>query len=761
MSPLLSPFHRLRAYRLVVGLVALALALSWPLAARAQEAGPSVVITGVDSGGFPTVTAYLTVSGANGLPLVGLTADNFSVKEDGQAVSARTITLASDTSQQLSLVLAVDVSVNEVDLVNVQAAAIDFVNSLGPNDQVAIVTYFDEVTTAVPFTSDKTQLVTALQSLAAGGNGTAFNAALQQSVALLAGLPDGRKAVLTFTNSGDTTDTVPPEPVLEAAQAAQARIYPMSFGPNVNQDLMDNWARFSGGQAYALNNSSEIRPNLLTLGVLMRQSYALTFRSELVADDSAHPLAVTLNYQGATATAQSTFTGVPGEVVVEGPGISNGQTVRGMVFLVADVQAPAEIETVSFLLDDQPLAELTQPPYRFDWDSTLSDPGTHTLTVRATDVAGNVGENKVTVNVVLPPPVVITATPVPTVATPTGPSPVTVFAQTAARVLGQILAGAAILLALIVAFVLWVRTLRAQRQVQIKTCQVELNNSGNSRSRYELRAEDPSNTLKFQFALHEASLATRHDAGATGRASAPAMRPGGAPATAAQAEEQKKLTAKGAIDKGVATGQRGLSIMENITAWLVNVSYLMPGSGGRKLRGNVSQVRSAQYDAYEGLEMPGRVERVVKAAAPPAVTGSSSTALGGYAAAPSGVATAGLAPGGAAATAYTGAPTTLAQAGSARPGWSVTPYIDPGQSLVVQLLVSPMRAPRTQHYAFRVLSRTAEDEAAAPVIEHGTVALKGVGLGRRLLSTVLFLLSVALLALLAWYLLLNFGLLGR
>lgn len=754
MSSRFSPLHRRSIHHLLVGLVALAVALAWPLAARAQEAGPSVVITGVDSGTFPTVTAYLTVSGANGLPLVGLTVDNFSVVEDGRRVSAGSFSLASDTSQQLNLVLAVDVSVNESDLANIQTAAVDFVNSLGPNDQVALVTYFDEVTTAVPFTTDKTQLVTALQSLQAGGNGTAFNAALQQSVNLLAGLPDGRKAVLTFTNSGDTTDNVAPEPVLDAAQRAQARIYPMSFGPNVNQELMDNWARFSGGQAYDLANSSEIRPNLLTLGVLMRQSYALTFRSELVADDSAHPLEITLNYQGASATAASTFTGVPGEVIVEGPGISNGQTVRGMVFLVADVQAPAEIETVSFLLDDQPLAELTRPPYRFDWDSTLAEPGTHTLTVKATDVAGNVGETQVTVNVVLPPPVVITATPVPTVVAPTGPSQVTVFAQTALRVLGQILAGAGILAAFVLALVLWLRTLRAQRQVQLKTCQVELNNQGNSRSRYEVRAEDPSNSLKFQFALHEASLATRQDVAAA-RVGAPAAR--GGPAGAA-AEEQKKLNPKAALDKSVQTGQRGLSVVENFTAWLVNLSYLMPGSGGRKLRGNVSQVRSVQYDAHEGLEMPSRVESVVKAAAQPKFISSSGTTVGGYTAAPTAVATAGAAP--AAGTQYSTGPTTLAQAGSARPGWSVTPYIEPGQSLVIQLLVSPVRAPRSQHYAFRVLSRTAEDENAAPVVEHGTVALKGVGAGRRVLSTVLFLLSVTLLALLAWYLLQTFGLLA-
>ncbi|MCC7360148.1 MAG: VWA domain-containing protein [Anaerolineales bacterium] len=748
--------RRLAACRrvgLTVLAAALALGLAGLPAARAQEAGPAIVITGVDSGSFPTVTAYLTASGANGLPLVGLTADNFSVTEDGRAVSPRSLVLTSDTSQQLSLVLAVDVSVNEADLANVKAAAIDFVNSLGPSDQVALVTYFDEVVTAVTFTSDKPQLVGALEGLVADGNGTAFNAAIQQSVSLLAALPEGRKAVLTFTNSGDTTDNLAPEPVLDAARKAQARIYPMSFGPNVNQELMDNWARFSGGQAYALTTSSEIRPNLLTLGVLLRQSYALSFESELVADNAAHRLQITLDDQGATASATSSFTGVPGEVVVEGPGLSNGQTVRGMVFLVADVQAPAAVETVRFQLDDQVLAELTKPPYRFDWDSTLADPGTHTLKIEATDAAGNVGVTQVTVNVVLPPPVVITATPAPTVAVPTGPSPVTVMAQTAARVLAQILGGALILLGLIVAFVLWLRTLRSQRQVQIKTCQVELTNQGNARSRYELRAEDPSNALKFQFALHEAGLATRPDAGGRPALAQPAAR-GAAPAPAAAGND--KLNPKAAVDKGVAAGQRGLSVMENITAWLSNVSYLMPGTGGRKMRGSISQVRGAQYEAYEGLEMPGRVERVVKAAAPPPVTGSSGTTLGGYAAAPTATMAAG-APPAAAQAQLTGAPTTLAQAGAARPGWSVTPYVEPGQSLVVQLLVSPLRAPRTQHYAFRVLARTAEDDAAQPVVEHGTVALRGVGLGRRVLTVVLFLLTVALLGLLAWYLLLNFG----
>jgi VWFA-related protein len=740
-----------------LGPVALSLALAWGLPARAQEAGPVVVISSVDSRSFPSVTAYLTVNGANGLPLVGLAPQNFSLREDGRTVSPRSIQLESDTSQQLTLVLAIDVSGPAANLVEVQSAAIDFINALGPDDQVAILTFYDELAEVLAFTSDKTSLVSTVQAITPGGNATIFNEAINRAVSLLAAQPAGRKSVVVFTNSGDTQNTVSPEPILAAAQEAQVRIFPFAYGNQVNREVMADWARFSGGQAYLLDDANEVRANLLTLGVLLRQSYVLTFQSALSADDSTHTLEVTLDVQGQTASAEAAFTGVAGEVVVEGPGLTNGQTVRGRVFLVADVAAPAAVERVSFLLDGQPLAELTSPPYRFDWDTTTADPGTHTLTVEAQDAAGNRGQIQVTVNVVLPPPVIITATPVPTAVAPAGPSTLEVFAQNVARVGLQILAGAALLAGLVVSLLLWGRVQRSQRAVQVKTCQVEISNHGNARSRYELRAEDPTGALKFQFALNEAGLA--HRAG-TPAAAAPDRRlAAGGSAPAAEADGRRNP--KAALNAGIEKGQRSLSVAENISVWLMNLSYLVPGAAGRQLRGQVSQSRTLQYDVHEGLEMPGRVERMVKAATPGTVQGLSHGPAPANVAAGSGsaAATAALPAPGASAGAGA-APTALAAAGKAHPGWSVTPYIEPGSTLAVQLLVSPARRPKTQHYSFRVLSRTAEDDSATPLIEHGTVALRGLPFGRTLLSVVLLLVSLGLLALLIWHVLVSFGVIG-
>ncbi|MEP7357144.1 MAG: hypothetical protein ABI847_07880, partial [Anaerolineales bacterium] len=104
--------------------------------------------------------------------------------------------------------------------------------------------------------------------------------------------------------------------------------------------------------------------------------------------------------------------------------------------------------------------------------------------------------------------------------------------------------------------------------------------------------------------------------------------------------------------------------------------------------------------------------------------------------------------------------TVAAPARAARSGWSLTPPVDAGGSLTVQLLVRPTRSPKSQHYAFQVLSRSVDGAEETPVVEHGSVALRAAPLLRRVLGWVLFALSALLLALLAWYLLTAFGIIG-
>jgi VWFA-related protein len=751
------------AARLAAGLLCLAVALPLTATALAQAIGPTVAVTGVDSKAFPTVSAAITVTGNNGLPLVGLTTANFTVTEDGKPVSPASLALDSDISQQLNLVLAVDVSVNAAGLAQVQSAADDFIATLSPTDQVAIVSFYDQVDIVQAFTSDKNTLKGAIDNLTAGGNGTAFNAAADKAVSLLAALPPGRKAVVMFTNSGDTTNDLAPEPILASAQAATVRIYPMAFGTTVNADLMRNWARFTGGQAYLLASATEIRPNLLTLGVLLRQSYKLSFKSGLSADNKTHAITIIFSYQGQVAQGQGSFTAFGGQVEVVGPGITNGQTVRGRVFLIAEVNSPAPVKSVTFQLDGQDLTSMSAPPFRFDWDSTTASPGVHTLTIKAVDQVGNQGQSQVTVNVVLPPVAVVTATPARAAATAQAqaaqPSVVETLQTKALPVVGRVAAGLALLVGALVAFFLWLSTLRSQRQVQEKICGVEVQNQGNVRSRYELRAEDPSGNLKFEFMLNDTDLAQRVGEPVDAKT---AVAAGIAPARVEPEAKQPNPTvtkvkdtwqkANALENKAVATVNTG-SVLSN---WIVTVSYLLPGTLGETLRESTAGMRSTQYEVRNVVDAPGRYQRMVAAAAPPRISTNPNMPLNTGNQLPATWSKTGTPSNGANATT---APAAVAQPKPvARSGWSLTPPIDAGDALTVTLKVRPARFPRAQHYDFKVLSRSVDGNESVPVIDHGSVALRRGPIFRRILSWVLLVLAVALLALLAWYLLTTFNL---
>jgi hypothetical protein len=63
---------------------------------------------------------------------------------------------------------------------------------------------------------------------------------------------------------------------------------------------------------------------------------------------------------------------------------------------------------------------------------------------------------------------------------------------------------------------------------------------------------------------------------------------------------------------------------------------------------------------------------------------------------------------------------------SSEPGWAQTPYVQPGESLDLELTVAAGRASKTQEYSFNVISRAVEQEAAPLVSKEGSIQIRGV-----------------------------------
>src|SRR5581483_7762233 len=110
-----------------------------------------------------------------------------------------------------------------------------------------------------------------------------------------------------------------------------------------------------------------------------------TYYYRVTARDAAGNVSAPSNEASAAATADTTAP----TVALTSP--ANGATVSGTVTAAANAADNVGVVGVQFLLDGANLgAEDTTAPFSVLWNTTGSTNGTHTLTARARDAAGNV-----------------------------------------------------------------------------------------------------------------------------------------------------------------------------------------------------------------------------------------------------------------------------------------------------------------------------------------------------------------------------------
>ncbi len=97
----------------------------------------------------------------------------------------------------------------------------------------------------------------------------------------------------------------------------------------------------------------------------------------------------TVSSDAVFSTSSSTDT-TPPTVSITSP--ASGATVTGTVTVTANALDNVGVASVQFMLDGANLGSAdTASPYQASWDTTTASNGTHTLTAKALDAAGNVG----------------------------------------------------------------------------------------------------------------------------------------------------------------------------------------------------------------------------------------------------------------------------------------------------------------------------------------------------------------------------------
>jgi hypothetical protein len=99
----------------------------------------------------------------------------------------------------------------------------------------------------------------------------------------------------------------------------------------------------------------------------------------------------TLNISGNAVTVLSQRQTGSSQPAVTLTGPPDGASVSGPILITASAgaTAPATVASVQFLLDGLPLGSpVTSPPYTWAWDASATSPGSHLLSARVTDSAG-------------------------------------------------------------------------------------------------------------------------------------------------------------------------------------------------------------------------------------------------------------------------------------------------------------------------------------------------------------------------------------
>jgi VWFA-related protein len=389
---------------LLVGLLALGASVSAALPASlsvfAQEegGGPQVAVVDVDNSAFPMVTLKLSVVDANGQPVRGLTPGAFTITEDGQPAEVTGVRDIAGQELGIGVVLVIDVSgsMAGAPIQAAREAAANFVNGLGPNDQVAILVFDRTVRILLPFSANKADANTIIRNLSqTPGGATALYDAAKQGVRTAAGSTLPRRMVILlsdgkeYVSNGQNTSLSGREEAVHEATAKGVTVHTIGLGNQIDEAYLNQLAGLTGGIYAEAPTPAELKARWESIAGVMRQLVEVQVRSGTRGENQSHELSVSVRLGNQAAEAKGVFFSKGVAPAVTLPGLP--QTPLATATTVTARVEGGEVTRVTFSVDGQLLSAAEKAPWEATLDPLKFAPGAHTLTVQAVDAGGLTG----------------------------------------------------------------------------------------------------------------------------------------------------------------------------------------------------------------------------------------------------------------------------------------------------------------------------------------------------------------------------------
>ena len=265
-----------------------------------------------------TVSLAVTVLDQKQHLVNGLSRENFTVFEDGVE---QEVQFFFHGQVPLKMAILIDTSRSMQEKISLaQEAAIRFVRSLEPGDEVQVVEFNDRVLTLVELTPDFEKISEAIRQTEVDGT-TSLYTALYVSLKDLDRLSKdvlARRAIVVLSDGNDTKSMLSFEDVKELALKSDVIIYSISLRAteadlekekyrNAKYEL-DMLARETGGVAYAPQKLDDLADVYDDLAMELKSQYSLGYVStNLVTDGSWRHLQILTKEPGTEIRARNGY----------------------------------------------------------------------------------------------------------------------------------------------------------------------------------------------------------------------------------------------------------------------------------------------------------------------------------------------------------------------------------------------------------------------------------------------------------------------
>jgi Ca-activated chloride channel family protein len=270
------------------------------------------------------VNIFATVRDTSGKYIDGLTADNFTVFENG--VEQKVSFFSHDTQANLSVGVLVDTSGSMRHKLQQALQTVREVSlALGPQDEMFLITFNDDVDVRQKFTRNPEDIQRALRGVRSGGETSVYDA-LQVGIREMQNARNGKRIILLVSDGYDTRSKINMDQALEQLKRSQLSLYAIGIDDDDNDPLVLRQPRYhvylymlgeltgaSGGQTFRMYTGRNYALDSIAAIILeeLHQQYTLGYYPITPKDGSWRALQVKVDRAGTAVRSRSGYYAVP------------------------------------------------------------------------------------------------------------------------------------------------------------------------------------------------------------------------------------------------------------------------------------------------------------------------------------------------------------------------------------------------------------------------------------------------------------------